>query len=236
MWLCIVGNWESEQAMAPMGEWESGVFHIGGFVGVLWWVECIWCWCSNLHQQWNWNPSSVLCPLSIRPPDLHQHSSPSLFQVLCLLILKFSFLACVKFSWTRFDPEIVAFVGVFCFPFFIYFTREDIDSGDVETRDSYSESCSDESESDKLSSRWDGCSSEEGGSEQESLWQLNSKLGYLYCQYFERSAPYIRLPLKDKVLLLPLFFISMLLVRFGIFFFCFFLHIMFSNWFCTLGM
>lgn len=77
--------------------------------------------------------------------------------------------------------------------------REDTDSGDSETRDSYSESWSDEGESDKFSSKWDGCSSEEGGSEQESLWQLNAKLGYLYCQYFERSTPYIRVPLVDKI-------------------------------------
>ncbi|GAB4859562.1 hypothetical protein Ancab_011030 [Ancistrocladus abbreviatus] len=78
--------------------------------------------------------------------------------------------------------------------------REDTDSGDGETRDSYSESFSDESESDKLSSsRWDGFSSEDGGFEQESLWQLNDRLGYLYCQYFERSTPYGRVPLMDKI-------------------------------------
>uniref|UniRef100_A0A7C9DSB0 Uncharacterized protein n=2 Tax=Opuntia streptacantha TaxID=393608 RepID=A0A7C9DSB0_OPUST len=63
----------------------------------------------------------------------------------------------------------------------------------------YSESCSDESESDKMS-RWDGCSSEEGGFEQESLPQLNDRLGYLYCQYFERSSPYGRVPLMDKII------------------------------------
>ncbi|XP_021717349.1 uncharacterized protein LOC110685184 isoform X1 [Chenopodium quinoa] len=73
--------------------------------------------------------------------------------------------------------------------------REDTDSADGETRDSYSESCSDESEL----SRWDGCSSEEGGFEQENLWQLNDRLGYLYCQYFERSTPYGRVPLMDKI-------------------------------------
>ncbi|GAB4824986.1 hypothetical protein Ancab_007859 [Ancistrocladus abbreviatus] len=77
--------------------------------------------------------------------------------------------------------------------------REDSDSRDGETRDSCSESLSDESESDKLSSRWDGCSSEDGGFEQETLWQLNDRLGNLYCQYFERSTPYGRVPLMDKI-------------------------------------
>ncbi|GAB2285346.1 hypothetical protein Dimus_019804 [Dionaea muscipula] len=78
--------------------------------------------------------------------------------------------------------------------------REDTDSGDGETRDSYSESLSDESESsDKLSSKWDCCSSEDGGFEQECHWQVNDRLGYLYCQYFEKSTPYGRVPLMDKI-------------------------------------
>jgi hypothetical protein len=76
--------------------------------------------------------------------------------------------------------------------------REDTDSGDAETRDSFSDSCSDESESDKLW-RSDGCSSEDGGFEQDSLWHLNDRLGYLYFQYFERSTPYGRVPLMDKI-------------------------------------
>ncbi|CAN1231587.1 hypothetical protein LINPERPRIM_LOCUS3458 [Linum perenne] len=69
--------------------------------------------------------------------------------------------------------------------------REETESGDGETRDSFStDSCSDE--------RWDGCSSEE--LEQESnLWHLNDRLGFLYCQYFERSTPYGRVPLMDKI-------------------------------------
>lgn len=75
------------------------------------------------------------------------------------------------------------------------FIRED---GDSETRDSYSESYSDESESDKLS-RWDGCSSEDGGYEQDNLRQVNDRLGYLYCQYFDKSTPYGRVPLMDKI-------------------------------------
>ncbi|KAJ1410698.1 hypothetical protein SESBI_21719 [Sesbania bispinosa] len=75
--------------------------------------------------------------------------------------------------------------------------REETESGDCETRDSYSDSFSDESECDKLW-RWDGTSSEEGY-EQDCLWHLNDRLGHLYCQYFERSNPYGRVPLMDKI-------------------------------------
>lgn len=80
--------------------------------------------------------------------------------------------------------------------------REETDSVS-ETRDSFSDSYSDESESEKLS-RWDGCSSEEGLSEQDSLWQQNKRLGNLYFQYFERSSPYGRVPLTDKVIVVSL--------------------------------
>ncbi|KAL1325146.1 hypothetical protein HN51_035242 [Arachis hypogaea] len=77
--------------------------------------------------------------------------------------------------------------------------REEAESGDCETRDSYSDSYSEESESDKLW-RWDGTSSEEGGFEHDnSLSNLNDRLGHLYVQYFERSAPYGRVPLMDKI-------------------------------------
>ncbi|GMY10059.1 hypothetical protein FCV25MIE_05298 [Fagus crenata] len=76
--------------------------------------------------------------------------------------------------------------------------REETESGDCETRDSFSDSCSDESENDKLW-RCDGCSSEDGGSEQDNLWHLNDRLGYRYFQYFERATPYGRVPLKDKI-------------------------------------
>lgn len=86
---------------------------------------------------------------------------------------------------------------------------------ECETRDSYSDSLSDDSEGDKLW-RWDGSSSsEEGGSEQEnnhnhhnntnnnnnnrSALHLNDRLGFLYFQYFERSTPYGRVPLMDKI-------------------------------------
>ncbi|KAL8130670.1 hypothetical protein V2J09_019825, partial [Rumex salicifolius] len=70
--------------------------------------------------------------------------------------------------------------------------REETDSRDGEAKDSYSESLSDDS------SKWDGCSSEDG-SEQENLRQLNDKLGYLYCQYFELTTPYGRTPLMEKI-------------------------------------
>ncbi|KAL6536954.1 hypothetical protein OROHE_012538 [Orobanche hederae] len=75
--------------------------------------------------------------------------------------------------------------------------REETDSVS-ETRDSFSDSFSDESESEKLS-RWDGCSSEEGVFEQDSFWLPNERLGNLYLQYFERSSPYGRVPLMDKI-------------------------------------
>lgn len=75
--------------------------------------------------------------------------------------------------------------------------RDEIDSVS-ETRDSFSDSLSDESESEKLS-RWDGCSSEEGLFEQDSFWHPNGRLGNLYFQYFEKSSPYGRVPLMDKV-------------------------------------
>lgn len=90
------------------------------------------------------------------------------------------------------------------------FFREEAESGDCETRDSYSDSYSDESECDKLW-RWDGTSSEEGGYEQDCLWHLNDRLGHLYCQYFERSNPYGRVPLMDKVDYLTFFYVVNLL-------------------------
>ncbi|KAD7479003.1 hypothetical protein E3N88_02139 [Mikania micrantha] len=75
------------------------------------------------------------------------------------------------------------------------YLREETDS---ETRDSFSDTYSDESESEKVS-RWDGCSSEEGVFDQETQFQLNDRLGQLYFQYFDKSTPYGRVPLVDKV-------------------------------------
>ncbi|OIW08386.1 hypothetical protein TanjilG_03062 [Lupinus angustifolius] len=76
--------------------------------------------------------------------------------------------------------------------------REEAESGDFETRDSYSDCFSDDSECDKAW-KWDGTSSEEGGFEQDCLWHLNNRLGHIYFQYFERSTPYGRVPLMDKI-------------------------------------
>ncbi|PWA80989.1 hypothetical protein CTI12_AA190790 [Artemisia annua] len=75
------------------------------------------------------------------------------------------------------------------------YQREETDS---ETRDSCSDTFSDESESEKVS-RWDGCSSEEGVFDQEAPFHLNDRLGNLYFQYFDKSTPYGRVPLVDKV-------------------------------------
>ncbi|KAK2379812.1 hypothetical protein QL285_067574 [Trifolium repens] len=72
--------------------------------------------------------------------------------------------------------------------------REETESGDSETRDSFSDSYSDDSECDKL---W--TSSEEEAFEQDSLRHFNNRLGHLYFQYFEKSTPYGRVPLMDKI-------------------------------------
>ncbi|XP_022867278.1 uncharacterized protein LOC111386995 isoform X2 [Olea europaea var. sylvestris] len=74
--------------------------------------------------------------------------------------------------------------------------REETDSIS-ETRDFFSDSLSDESDSEKLS-RWDG-SSEEGLLEHDNSWHSNDRLGILYFQYFERNSPYGRVPLIDKI-------------------------------------
>ncbi|CAA2998202.1 Hypothetical predicted protein [Olea europaea subsp. europaea] len=71
-------------------------------------------------------------------------------------------------------------------------SREESDST-TETRDSLSDSFSDESE------RWDGCSSEEGLFEQDGFWYPNDRWGNLYFQYFETASPYGRVPLMDKI-------------------------------------
>lgn len=79
------------------------------------------------------------------------------------------------------------------------YCREETDSTS-ELRDSFSDSFSDESESEKLS-RWDGCSSEEGLFEQDGFWYPNDRWGNPYFQYFETASPYGRVPLMDKVTL-----------------------------------
>ena len=69
--------------------------------------------------------------------------------------------------------------------------REESEDGESSFSDSYSE----ESESDKLSR---SAASDEG-LEHDALLHPNDRLGYLYMQHFERSAPYARVPLMDKV-------------------------------------
>ncbi|XP_019055849.1 PREDICTED: uncharacterized protein LOC104612549 isoform X2 [Nelumbo nucifera] len=76
--------------------------------------------------------------------------------------------------------------------------REEVDARDGGIRDSLSDSCSEENENDKLW-RWDGGSSEECGHDQENSWHLSDRLGHLCFEYFERSAPYGRVPLMDKI-------------------------------------
>ncbi|XLR19524.1 hypothetical protein S83_047436, partial [Arachis hypogaea] len=80
--------------------------------------------------------------------------------------------------------------------------REEFETGECETRDSYSDTLSDESECEKFW-RWDGSSSKEGGMnnvEQDShQLHFNDRLGHHYCQYLERLTPYGRVPLMDKL-------------------------------------
>ncbi|XP_008799212.1 uncharacterized protein LOC103713936 [Phoenix dactylifera] len=75
--------------------------------------------------------------------------------------------------------------------------KKERETGVPEMRE-FSDSCSDDSESDKL---WrSSCSSSEDCDfDQDSLWHLRDRLGYLYFQYIERSAPYGRVPLKVKI-------------------------------------
>ncbi|MED6154956.1 hypothetical protein PIB30_001097 [Stylosanthes scabra] len=79
------------------------------------------------------------------------------------------------------------------------------DEFECEIRDSCSDnSYSDESECDNKLWRWEGsCSSEEGGiiidHHHHHQCHFNDRLGHLYCQYFERSTPYGRVPLMDKI-------------------------------------
>ncbi|CAA3009924.1 Hypothetical predicted protein [Olea europaea subsp. europaea] len=81
----------------------------------------------------------------------------------------------------------------------INYSREEAESA-CETRDSCSDSLSDEIESvsEKLLT-WDGCSSEEGVLEQDSFWHPNDRLGYLNFEYIDKSSPYGRVPLMAKI-------------------------------------
>uniref|UniRef100_A0A1J3JGD7 DUF789 domain-containing protein n=1 Tax=Noccaea caerulescens TaxID=107243 RepID=A0A1J3JGD7_NOCCA len=66
--------------------------------------------------------------------------------------------------------------------------REESEDGESEGRYTFSDSGSDES-----------VSEEGGGLENSGILHPNDRLGYLYLQYFERSAPYTRVPLMDKI-------------------------------------
>ncbi|KAL8267310.1 hypothetical protein R6Q59_004654 [Mikania micrantha] len=89
------------------------------------------------------------------------------------------------------------------------YLREETDS---ETRDSFSDTFSDESESEKVS-RWDGCSSEEGVFDQETQFHSSDRLGQLYFQYFDKTTPYGRVPLVDKVCSLSKKYPGLMLLR-----------------------
>ncbi|XP_058097767.1 uncharacterized protein LOC131242857 isoform X2 [Magnolia sinica] len=79
--------------------------------------------------------------------------------------------------------------------------REESDVGEFESE---SGSWSDDSESGKRSpsinsSRgWDA-GSEDSNFDQEGVWPMHHRLGFLNLEYFERSAPYGRIPLMDKI-------------------------------------
>lgn len=64
--------------------------------------------------------------------------------------------------------------------------------------ESESDSCSDDSESEKLSRSWDAVS-DDSVFDQDASWSTGEHLGHLYFQYIEYDAPYRRLPLTDKV-------------------------------------
>lgn len=89
--------------------------------------------------------------------------------------------------------------------------KEEREAGVPEMRE-FSDSCSDDSECDKLW-RSSGSSSEDCDFDKDSLWHLRDRLGYLYFQYFERSTPYARVPLKDKVTKLAQEFPGLLTLR-----------------------
>ncbi|XP_010556833.1 PREDICTED: uncharacterized protein LOC104826029 [Tarenaya hassleriana] len=90
-------------------------------------------------------------------------------------------------------------IQIFTSPSSLIRLREESESGYCETRDSISDySCSEESDSDKQW-RMDGSSASDEGLEQDAIFHPNDRLGYIYLQYFERSPPYARVPLMDKI-------------------------------------
>ncbi|GLJ45273.1 hypothetical protein SUGI_0952890 [Cryptomeria japonica] len=91
----------------------------------------------------------------------------------------------------------------------------DESDGDLELRDSISDSCSD-SESGNLSERsssfrsescnsserlglWDAASEDSSVLDNDSMWHMHDRLGHLCLEYFEQAVPYARVPLMEKV-------------------------------------
>lgn len=91
----------------------------------------------------------------------------------------------------------------------------DESDGDLEMRDSISDSCSD-TESGNLSERsssfrsdsynssersglWDVASEDYSLPDHDSMWHMHDRLGYLGLEYFEQAVPYARVPLMEKV-------------------------------------
>lgn len=80
--------------------------------------------------------------------------------------------------------------------------EESSDHAEFET-----DSWSDDSEGEKFSrsfsnnsSRfWDAVSDDSNVDHHDGAWPLRDRLGFLYHQYFEMSAPYWRVPLMEKV-------------------------------------
>ncbi|XP_026663272.1 uncharacterized protein LOC103714644 [Phoenix dactylifera] len=75
--------------------------------------------------------------------------------------------------------------------------KEERETGVPEMRE-FGNSCCDDGKCDELW-RSSGSSSEDCDFYQDNLWHLRDRLGYLYFRYFETSAPYGRVPLKDKI-------------------------------------
>lgn len=76
--------------------------------------------------------------------------------------------------------------------------KEDAETSDPEMRE-FSDSCSFASESDRLWRSETGSSEHDCCFDQDGAWHFNDRLGHLQFQYFERSAPYGRIPLVDKI-------------------------------------
>lgn len=78
------------------------------------------------------------------------------------------------------------------------YTSKSLDASRSVTEDSESDSWSDDSESEKRSRSWDG-TSEDSAFEQDAQSPTRERIGQLYIEYIERSGPYGRMPLINKV-------------------------------------